>query len=111
MFDGVAEHRRQVLVSESVENVLGLAPPLDQTHHEQRLQPSGYGRDLLTLVFSQLRHASLARSEPHEKPEPLRIAERSEHLGSGFDLYPRREANERARRMPTMPACQFGVLI
>jgi hypothetical protein len=80
-----------VLVSESVENVLGLAPPLDQTHHEQRLQPSGYGRDLLTLVFSQLRHASLARSEPHEKPESFRIAERSEHLGSGFDLYPRRE--------------------
>jgi hypothetical protein len=104
MFDGVMEHRRQVLVGESVKNVLRFAPPLDQTHHEQRLQPSGYGRDLLALVFSQLRHASLARSEPHEKPEPFRIAGRSEHLGSGFDLYPRRKANDRARRMPTVPA-------
>jgi hypothetical protein len=71
------------------------------------LQSGGYRRDLFALVFSQLRHASLARSEPHEKPEPFRIAERSEHLGSGFDLYPRRKANKRARRMLTMPACQF----
>ena len=70
--------------------------------HEQNPQTGGYGRDLLALVFGQFRHASLARSEPHEKPEPFRITERSEHLGGGFDLYPRRKANERARRMPTV---------
>jgi hypothetical protein len=111
MFDGVTEHRRQVLVSESVKNVLRFAPPLDQTRHEQSFQSSGDGRDLFALVFSQLRHASLARSEPHEKPEPFRIAERSEDLGSGFDLYPWRKANYTTWRMPTVPTCQFRVLV
>src|SRR5439155_15883615 len=83
VFDGVIKHRRQVVVGERVEDTLRLTPPFDQMRREQRLQPRGYGRDLLALVLSQFRHAGLARSEPHEKPEPFRIAERSEHLGGG----------------------------
>jgi len=86
MVDRVAQHWRQVPVGERVEDVLRLTPSFDQTRREQRLQSRGYRRDLLALVLGELRNASLTRREPREKPEPFGIAERPEHLGSGFDL-------------------------
>src|SRR5205823_4868681 len=72
-----------------------------------------YRRDLLALVHGELRDTGLTRREPHQKPEPFGIAERPEHLCSGFDLNPRRKANGSTRWVPTMQGCQFrpGVLI
>jgi hypothetical protein len=62
--DGVADQRQHVLVGESVEDVLGFAPPPDQTNDEQRLQSRRHSGDLLALVFGQLRHARFALGKP-----------------------------------------------
>jgi hypothetical protein len=46
MIDSAADQRQHMLVGESVEDVPGLATPLDQTHRVQRLQTRGHGGNL-----------------------------------------------------------------
>src|SRR5712691_10672198 len=68
----------------------------------ERLQTRRHGADLLAFVFGQLGDAGFALGEPHQKAQPLGVAERLKDRGTGFDLRPRRQANRRARRMPAM---------
>jgi hypothetical protein len=60
----------RVPVGKSVKDVLGLAPPADQTHRRQDLQPRRHGGNLLALVLGQLRDAGFAFGEPQLERAP-----------------------------------------
>ena len=102
MLHGAFHQTQNMGVGKRIVDVLCLASPFDKMRREQNPQTGGYGRDLLALAFAQLRHASLARGEAHQKPQPFGIAKRRKHLGSGFDLRPLRKPNGRTPRMPAM---------
>jgi hypothetical protein len=84
--NSVADQRQHVLVGERVEDVLGLASPPYQANDGQGLQSRGDGGNLLTFVFGQFRHTRFALGKPEQKPKPLRVAERPEYVGGGFNL-------------------------
>jgi len=76
VIDRVLHQRQDVLVGERVVDVLGFAPPLDQARRVERLQARRHGGDLLAFVFGQLRDAGFTLGEPHQKAQPLGVAER-----------------------------------
>ena len=81
--DRVAYQRKHIFIGERVENMLGLAPPLDQARRMKRLQPRGQIGDLFALLFGQFGDACLALGEPHRETDPFRIAEQAEQRKGG----------------------------
>ena len=100
VLDRVVDEVQNVRIGDRIENCLSFTPSLQQPSRRQDLETGRRRCDLFLVPFGELADAHLASCKTQHHPQPMRVGERLEHLGSQF------QADDWRDRRPLMKAAR-----